>query len=195
MGFFDFLTGGKNPADAASPYLDRIPGELQKYLDPYINRGNSAYDKFNPQLNDMTSDPAAFLEKISKDYQPSRSYQLKRDEALRAAGNSAAAGGMRGSLQDIEGESRLTDALMGEDMQQWLNNVLGIQGRGIQGQQHLYDTGYDASKGLSGDLANILGTQAQLAFQGQNQKNQNMNDIFSAFTNFAGAIPWSKIFS
>jgi hypothetical protein len=184
----DFFKGGKNPADAAMPYLNQIPGMEKGYYDPYIQQGNQASNTLNPQLQQMGGDPTAFLEKIMKGYEPSKAYQLRRDETQQAAGNSAAAGGMRGSINDITNQARLTDSLLGDDMQQWLNNVLGIQKEGNQGLQHQFDTGYDASKSLSGDLSNVLGTQAGLAFQGQANQNQSHSDLLSGLLKALGGV-------
>lgn len=183
----DFFKGGKNPADAAMPYLNQIPGMEKQYYDPFINYGKEAANTLAPQYNQMSSNPAEFLEGLMKDYEPSRSYQLKNEEALRAAGNTAAAGGMRGSLNDIKNSSRISDALLGQDMQQWLQNVFGIQQQGQQGLGHQFDTGYDASKSLSGDLSNILGTQGQLAFQGQANQNRSRSDALSGILQALGA--------
>jgi len=180
--------GGKNPADAAMPYLDQIPGMEQQNYNPYIQRGSTAYDTMTPSLNRMTTDPTGFIDELMKHYQESQGYKLKRDEGLRAAGNTAAAGGMRGSLSDIETESRLADSLLGDDMQQWLQNVLGIQKEGLQGESHLYDTGFDATKNLTGDLSNVLGTKASLAFQGQANKNQQKSDLFSGLMKAFGGV-------
>lgn len=184
----DFFKGGKNPADAAMPYLDQIPGMEKKYYDPFIAHGNEAYNTLNPQISKMGSDPTGFLEGLMKNYEPSRGFQLKRDEMLKAAGNTAAAGGMRGSLSDISNESRISDVLMGDDMQQWLQNVMGIQQGGLQGLSHLFDTGYDASKSLAGDLSNVMGTKAGLAFQGQTNQNQSRSDLLSGLMKVLGGV-------
>ena len=189
MGFLSKMFGAdKNPADAAMPYLNQIPGTIQPLYNPFIQQGQSAYNTMSPQLNQMAQDPTAFLEAMMQGYQPSRGYQLRRDEAQRAAGNSAAAGGMRGSINDITNQSRLTDALLGEDMQQWLQNLMGIQGMGMQGLGQFYNAGYGASGNLASDMSNLLGTQAQLAFQGQSQKNQNKKDMIGGIAKGIGAV-------
>jgi hypothetical protein len=182
----DFFSGGKNPADAAMPYLNQIPGMEHQAYDPYISHGNEAYNTLNPQFTQMGKDPAAFLENIMKGYTPSKSYQLREEEASRAAGNTAAAGGMRGSLNDIKNQARISDSLLGEDMQQWLNNVLGIQKEGMGGLSHIFDTGFSATQGLTGDLSNVLGTQAGLAFQGQANQNQSRADLLKALLGAGG---------
>jgi hypothetical protein len=229
---------GENPANSAMPYLNQTRDMLKPYFDPYINqgqqaygnvaqlmnqgqqaygnfdrlmnRGENAYNAMNPGLTEMATDPTAFLEALMQHYQPSGGYQLKLDEMSKAAGNTAAAGGMRGSLNDIKDQSRLTEMLMSDDMQQWLQNVLGIQGAGMSGLNsfynagnnaagqiyntgnnaagQIYNTGYDATKSLSSDLSNILGTQAQLSFQGQRENNQQKNDLFSGLLSGVGGL-------
>lgn len=179
---------GPNPADAASGYLNQIPGQLHQSYDPYIKRGNDQYDWLNKNYSSMGQDPSGYLNQLLKNYQPSQSYKLRQDEATRAAGNSAAAGGTRGSLNDITNQSRLTDYLMGDDMQQYLQNVLGIQNQGMQGGQHFYDQGYGASMGLGSDLSNVLGTQATNAFQGQQSHNQALQSLFNSLIGAGGMV-------
>jgi hypothetical protein len=184
----DFFKGGKNPADAGMPYLNQIAPMEKGYYEPYIQRGNEASKTLTPQFNQMSSDPAGFLEKLMGKYEPSRNYQLQNDEMRKSAGNTAAAGGMRGSLNDISNEARISDTLMGNDMQQWLQNVLGIQTGGMAGLTHESDTGFNATKGLTGDLSNVLGTQAGLAFQGQANQNQSKSDMFSGILKALGMV-------
>lgn len=184
----DFFKGGKNPADAAMPYLDQIPGMEKGYYEPYIQHGNKAYNTLNPKFTQMGNNPAEFLQQLMGKYEPSRDYQLKNDEMLKAAGNTAAAGGMRGSLNDISHESRISDVLMGDDMQKWIQNVLGIQGKGLEGLGHQFDTGFNATQGLTGDLSNVLGTQSGLAFQGQANQNQSRGDTLSGLLKALGTV-------
>ena len=187
MGFFQDPFGsimekitGKNPADKAMPYLKDIPNMEHQNYDPYVNQGQSQYGSLNQNYGQMANDPAAFLESLMKGYQPSQAFQMKNKNALNAAGNTAAAGGYRGTGNDMNNEGAISNTLMNEDMQQWLNNVLGLQERGTQGQQGLYNTGFNATTGLTSDLANLGGTQASLAFQGQNQKNMNQTDLLKS---------------
>ena len=180
------LGGSQDPAKAANKELDKIPGMEKGYYDPFIQHGKSSYDVFNPVTSQMTSDPAGFLEKMMQSYAPSRGFNLKKDQMLKAAGNSAAAGGMRGSLGDIENESHITDTLMGDDMQQWLQNVFGIQKEGLNSQQHLYDTGYDASKNLAGDLSNVMGTKGTLGFNSAQQHNKSQSDMMATIMKILG---------
>lgn len=191
MSFFskvgDFFTG-EDPSKKANKYLEQIPGMERDIYNPYINQGQEAYGNISAPLGQMASDPAAFLENLMKMYQPSTQFNLLKDAGLKAGGAAAAAGGTRGGIDDISNQAHIVDSLMGNDMQQWLQNVLGIQGTGLAGEQGIYGQGYNASNALGGDLANVLGSQASLAFQGQAQKNANRNSLFSGLTGGIGAI-------
>lgn len=191
MGLFDDFFGGdddkSNPADAAMPYLQQIPGMEKQYYNPYIDRGTAAYGTMNPVYQKMSSDPSSFLNALMSAYKPSANYNMQEDEMTRAAGNSAAAGGMRGGIEDIKNQARITDTLMGKDMQDWLGNVLGIQKSGLEGEQGLYNTGFDATRDLAGDLSNVMGTEGSLAFQGQKEQNQRQSDLLSGLMKLVGA--------
>jgi hypothetical protein len=198
MGFADWgrkifdpgniFTKQGNPSDAAMPYLNKIPGVLNDTYGDYMKQGQAEYPQLSSEYNSMGSDPAAYLESIMKNYKPSAGYQFKQDQMLKAAGNSAAAGGTRGSINDIQNEGHLTDMLMGDDMQNWLNNVLGIQQQGMGGQQHLYDTGYGATQNYASDLSNLYGTQAQSAYNGVASRNAANQDFLSGLFGTAGGV-------
>lgn len=184
----NLFSGGKNPASAAQPYYNQIPGIAQQYMQPYVQQGQQAYQNMQPQLQQMSQNPTEYLNQLLSQYKPSEAYQNSRDEAMRAAGNTAAAGGMRGSSQDSMGEGRLVDSLMGQDMQQWLQNVRGLQTEGLQGQSGIYGTGANAGQSLENDLQNSLAQQGNLAFYGQAQKNANQSDLFKGLTGGIGGL-------
>jgi hypothetical protein len=177
----------KNPADAASGYLDQIMPMLKQYLEPYINRGNAAYDVFAPQYSKMGANPAEFLSGLQAKYQESPWEKIKRNEAMQAAASTANAGGYRGNIGDIINQGRLSERLQGAGMQDWLAQVLGIQGAGLNGLQNTYNQGAEASRSLAGDWANVLGTKSQLAYNGANQRNQNLTNLFSMIGSLGGA--------
>jgi hypothetical protein len=177
-----------NPADKAMPYLDALPDELKQYFQKYMNYGDNAYNMMNPVLSQMLTDPGAYMNKLMAGYAPSTQYKLDENAMTKAAANSAAAGGMRGSSQDINNEAKITDRLMGNDMQQWLQNAMRTNDTALQGYGHLFDTGFNANQAYAGDLGNIRGSQAQLAFQGQREANQNKNDFLKALIGAAAVF-------
>lgn len=186
MGFLDFLTG-KNPAKAAQPYLQQIPGAVQPYYQPYINQGQQSGSAASGIYNQMSSDPTAFLNQLMSGYTPSQGYQFQADQAQKAASNAAAAGGYRGTSFDQMQQAELANALASQDMYKWLEQVLGVQGVGLGGQQHLADQGFQASTGYGDVLGNTLGAQGGLAYQGQAQKNKQNADFLQLLSSLGGA--------
>lgn len=146
--------------DLAINELNKIPGIAQSNFNPYIQRGQQAQDLANTQFNRMSANPMGFLDEITSGYKPSSGYQFREKKALEAARNSAAAGGLSGTGFDQREQAELVNGILGQDMQQYLANVLGIQGSGLAGQMHEADRGYNASS----QMADMLATnQSQLA--------------------------------
>ena len=167
--------GSSNPADAAQPYLNQIPGVAHQGYDPYINRGLDAGGKAQTQYDRLLSDPTGFINEIMKNYKESDSYNFAKDRLTKEMGNTAAAGGIAGTPLDQMNQAEGVQGLLSKDMQQYLQNALGVYGTGLSGEQGLYDTGFNASSNLTDALGGALNQQAGLAFQGQQQKNMDRN--------------------
>lgn len=176
----------QNPANAAMPYLDQIPGEAHKLYDPYITRGHQAGDRLSSEYDKLLSDPTAFINKIMEGYKTSEGYNFQKDELMKELGNNAAAGGVAGTPYDFDRKSERVQGLLSQDMQQFLQNVLGRYDKGLAGEQGFEQEGYDASGKLTDILGGALNQKAGLAFQGQQQNNANRNAIFSALAKALG---------
>lgn len=188
------LTGGLsmlpglfgNPADDAMGYLNKIGDTARQQYEPYQQQGQEAYGQMSPALGQMSSDPSGYINKMMGGYQQSPQFKNSLQEALRAAQNTAAAGGMVGSGQDQLGESRLADYMSQNDMQNYLNNVMGAQKTGLQGEQNVYGQGYDATKQLTDSLMNMFGSQSTLAYKGAENQNQMFGDMAKMFMSPGG---------
>lgn len=91
-------------------------------------------------------------------------------------------------MQDIGQSANISESLQGQDMQRWLQNVMGTQMAGMQGLGHISDQGYGASGSLASDLANVYGQQGQYAFQGARERNQRAADRAAASQGLFGSI-------
>ncbi len=189
MGLF---SSGKNPADKAMPYLNQIPGAVQPYYQPYIDQGQQAGQSAGAQYGRMANDPMQYLEELMGGYTMGDGFKRKEQRLLNTASNAAAAGGFAGLPYDQEQQAGITNALMDESMQQWLQNVLGIQGAGLQGQQHQADLGYGASTGYGDILGGSLNQMGGLAFQGQQQRNQDRSGMRNMLAGLlGGGMGWA----
>jgi len=188
MGWF-----GSNAADKASPYLEQIPGVAHEYMDPYVQQGQAASQQLPSHYDRLMNDPKGYLEEILQGYKPSSGYNYKAKNLMQSAQNSAAAGGFSGTNTDTQQQQELLNSLMGTDMQQYIENIMGIHNQGLTGTQGIADTGYKASSDLSDTLGNNLQTQGSLAYQGQAQKNSNMsaliNSLIGGASYAAGGLP------
>lgn len=156
------IFGGKSSRKAGQT-LGQIPEYGRQAYNPFIQQGQQATNQLNPLYQQFAGNPTDYYNSILGQYQPSAGYQYKQDKLNQMAHNTAASGGYAGTGGDVQDRSELFNALMGEDMQQFLQNILGIQGAGMQGLQHQADTGYNAA----GSLADYLGGANQL--QARNQ--------------------------
>lgn len=178
--------------EEANRYLEQIPGIARGELNPYITRGTAAQEAALEQYNRMSANPMDYINQIIAGYKPSEGYKFREGQALDAARNAAAQGGLVGTRYDQQQRAALVNGLLGEDMQQWLGNVMGAQGVGLAGQQHVADTGFGASSDLANILASSLSERAGLGRVREQEANadrrQAMADLNASRGGFAGGL-------
>lgn len=175
-----------NPAKAAQPYLNQIPGAVSPYYQPYIQQGQQAGSQAASVYERMSQDPTSFINQLMSSYSPSKGFQFQKDLALKEQRNTAAQGGFSGTQYDQMRQAELANSLANKDMYTWLNTVLGAQGAGLSGQQQLANQGFGASTSLGDIMGSNLAQQGALAFQGQNARNQQLSGLLGAGAGLAG---------
>lgn len=160
-----------NPSNAAMPYLNEASPLLTSYLSPYINEGNNAYNAMFPQLSSLIQNPGEFINQLGQGFQASPGYNWNVSQMERAANNAASAGGMLGSPQHQQQVAQMVGGLANQNYYQWLQNAENMFGQGMGGLQTIYGTGANTANNLSSALANILQSQANLAYAGNADKN------------------------
>lgn len=183
-------SGFSNPADAGMPYLEKVPGYVDQYMNPYINMGQEAGNIAQQQYAQMAGDPTQYYNDIYDQYDVSPYAEFQQDQMTEAAGNSAAAGGFAGTESDIQKQSELTNAILSQDWQQYLQQILGIQGMGLNGEQQMYQTGYGASSQALNTNAQNATQEAGMAYGGQQSQNSynaaTANGLMSSLFGAAG---------
>jgi len=193
MSFYDSMFGSSsNPYDAAKPYLNQMPSYIDKYMNPYINMGQTAGNIAQTQYGQMAQDPSAYYNSIFQSYEPSDYYKYMSDQLGKTQSATAAAGGFSGTESDINNQMTTKNALMSKDWQDYLNNLLNIQGTGLQGEQQMYTTGYGASNNALDQYMKYLMGSAGMAYGSTNYQNQMNNAqnqaIMSAATSALGML-------
>lgn len=188
MSILSKLFGGRsNPMDAANQYLNQIPGLGHKGYDPYVNAGLDASGKTKSQYESLMSDPTGFINKLMEAYKPSESYGFQKEQLTKDMGNTAAAGGIAGTPLDQMNQAEGIQKLLSGDMQQFLQNALGVFGTGLEGEEGIAGRGFDATKNLTDLLGGALNQQGGLAFQNAQQKNSDKNGWFQMLAKALGA--------
>jgi len=203
-----------NPAEAANPYLAQVPALAQQHLAPYLQRGtqgdnnatNAYYRSYNEYANpanvypqeynnpegiypaeytQMGQNPVRFVEDIMRNYEPSRGYNYKQNRMLQAMRNSAASGGFAGTEIDRENQANLVREMLGQDMQEFLGNILGVQQHGLAGRAAGIEKGLAGrERGLERGLLGRERAQARLGEMGERQATQG----FGAATSLADIL-------
>lgn len=198
MGWFDDLFGGgKNPADAANPYLNQISGKTAPYLKPYSDAGQGALKPLEDNYSKLLENPGDFLNKMGASYQKSPGFDAAMKNALMASNHAAAAGGMAGSPANQYDAMKSATDLSNQDYDTWLNHTLGLYGEGLSGEQDMSHMGLTAGTSLADLIAQQLAQQGAYAYQGQAGKNAGMSSLFGnlgkgvlgAFGGMGGGIP------
>jgi len=178
---FDSIFGSsKDPMKAANPYFQKAEDAMRQYMQPYVDMGAGVAPGLLGEYGKMMNDPAAMLEMFMSGYEPSKQYQMQEDRMGQAASNSAAAGGFRGAPLEQANQQEITQGLLSQDMDKWLQNVMGIHSGGLAGNQGIFNTGYNASTGLSSDLSNLYGTQASMAYGSEKDKQAQQQGLYGS---------------
>lgn len=163
----------KNPADAGMKYLDQIPGAVGGYYDPYIHGGQ-----------DMMQHPeqaGQAINQIGSQYQQSPGFKFALQQALQGAGHASAAGGMAGSPQHEQQNMGIATQLGNQDYYNWLNPAMDMYKNKTQ-------MGFDASKGMSDQIAQALAAKSQLGYQGQVNQNQQQGSQWGDILGGIGSL-------
>ena len=176
----------KDPASMANKYYNQMEGRTGQYLNPYINQGLGAMGQLGGQYSSLINDPSGMLAKFGANYKQSPGFQNQLKQALAGAGHAAAAGGMAGSPQHEQQNMQLASDLSAQDYNNYMNQVMGLYGQGLQGQQGIAGMGFGASRDMANNIAQLLEQQAQAAYQNQAAKRSGFSNFLSGLGGLAG---------
>ena len=190
-GVSNLVSGGGNNASAdmekalqqAQEIMKQYYGEAKGYMQPFYDTGKQAMGDYTKALSGM-SDPTAYYNKIMSQYSMSPSAQFQQQEGIKAANQSSAASGMLGGGAEQKALSDWNQQLSSRDMQQYYNNINGINSQYMGGEQGLMSQGYNAGSQIGNwGMATgkeLAGLQSQI---GQAQ----------AYGDLASAAGWNQM--
>lgn len=196
LGGITGLFGGNNDEEEeTNKILNQIPGELRKYLEPYIKAGQGALGNLNDvsgEYQKLYQDPNSIISRIGAGYKQSPGYQWRLNQGENAITNAAARGGMAGTAQHQQEAGQLAEDLANQDFNDYMKNALGLFGTGLTGrtgiEQGIFNTGATSAGDLATSLANVLKAKAGLNYQRGSQQNALNSDFLSSILGNAGNI-------
>lgn len=192
-GMFDSLGslfGGafglmNNPYGDAANQFKKYSNKSAGYQNPFFNLGKESIGQYQDWLSGM-KDPTEFLNNLIGNYQQSEGSKYLQDQAMKAATNAASASGLTGSTPFQLQAQQNASGIASQDMNNWLQNALGINNQYGQGLWGNIGAGQNAANNLSNIFGN-LGSNLGGAKFGQHQlNNQNFSDIFSGLLGLFG---------
>jgi hypothetical protein len=152
----ELFSGGKNPADAAMPYVNQIPGQSSQYMQPYFQAGTGALPNLQDQYSKLLSNPGGMANKIGESYHQSPGFKFALEQALASGNNAAAAGGMTGTPQHEFQAQQNATGLANQDYNNYMQNAMGMYGAGLTGQQGMAGMGQQAGQSLMDQISHVL---------------------------------------
>lgn len=168
--------------DSGAPY-DRARQQYEKYgqkaigaQQPFYQAGVNSIPQYQNWLNRMEN-PTDFINNMMGQYQESPYAKYLQQQSMRAGENSASASGLLGSTPFAQQMQQNSANIASGDMNQWLQNVLGVNTQYGQGVGNMMNMGQGSANSLSniyGNMGNQMGATAYGEKAGQLQDRSNM---------------------
>lgn len=161
--FFHPDRGYKSAADTLQNYFN----QSGTYYQPLINEGQSAYGDLSSAMKALL-DPAALENQWAQSYTESPYAKQVESEATSRGLNAASSLGLMGSSPALQAIQGGTSAIVNEDRQNFLNDLMQkyLAGTGIA--QNIFNTGAQASGQMGQNTLNMGEDMAKLMYGQQN---------------------------
>lgn len=167
---------GASPYSAGMKPLKDYSQQAIDYQNPFYKGGTDAIPKYTNWLDTM-KDPSQFINNTMNSYQQSPFAKFQQQQSMRAANNSASANGLLGSTPMQMQAQQNAQNISSQDMQQWLQNVLGVNSQYGQGQQGMVGMGQNSANNMSSIMSQLAQLMSGAQYGQQAGSNQDMGNI------------------
>jgi|GEM_PF-2695379 len=193
----DFSGGGEKTLQSAQDYIQQMGQQAIGQLAPYQQAGYGGLQQYMQALQPY-ADPSQMYSQIMGGYQTSPAAQFQQQEGLKQLQNAMESRGMAGSGQEMKDVLGYSQGLASQDMQQYLQNILGMGQTYLGGEAGLGQIGLGAagqmgqfgltSAGQYGNLAaQLANVQAQAEAQKEASESGLAGMLGGASSGLAGA--------
>jgi hypothetical protein len=163
---------------AYQPYFDKATNAQQ----PYTQAGQNAIGPYQNMLGQM-SHPSDFINQLMGQYQESPWAKFQQQQGTRALQNQGSASGLTGSTPMAQFAQQQGQNISSQDMQKWLERVLGVNTEALGGYNNLIGHG----AGAANSLTSLYGQGAQdmgaMAFGQRAGKQQDQSNMWGGLAN------------
>lgn len=177
------MFGSSNPYSSAMDQFSQFTNKAESAQNPFLQAGQNAIPGYQNWLNTM-QDPSAFINNLMGGYQESPWAQYEQQQAMRAGTNAASASGLSGSTPMALQMQQNASNISSQDMNQWLQNVLGINTQYGSGLNNLMGIGQNSANALTGFYGNMANDMGQAAYGKQAYNNNGMSNLFGSLAGF-----------
>lgn len=170
------------PYQKASDTLTQYLPQAQSYLNPFVQAGQGAIPQFQQWLKSM-QDPSEFINNLMGKYKESPFAKYQQQQGVRAAQNLGSASGLTGSTPLTQFAEQNAENISSQDMQNWLERVLGINSQYGGGEFGLMGQGEEAGNALTQLMQNFMNNQANLKYGSEAAKEGKRGNIFQSIAN------------
>jgi|HubBroStandDraft_3_1064219.scaffolds.fasta_scaffold83971_2 hypothetical protein len=179
--------------DSSAPYGAAMD-QYKKYFDqanqtqqPFYNAGTQAIPQYQDFLKQMQN-PSGFINNLMGQYQESPYAHYQQLQAQRAAQNYGSANGLTGSTPLMQQAQQNASNISSGDMNNWLNNVLGVNTQYGQGIGNLIQGGQGSANALTDLLSKYGELMGQGAYNEGAAENNDFSNLLGGIGNIASAL-------
>lgn len=163
------------PYDAYGNAYGGYAGQAVGSQQPFYGAGQSAIPQYQQWLQQQ-SDPSGFINHLMGQYQESPYAKYLQQQGMRAGTNAASASGMTGSTPFAQQMQQNSAGIASGDMQNWLNNALGVNTQYGQGLNNEVGWGQHSADNMSNTYNQEAQNMGQAAYGSQAGHNQDFNN-------------------
>lgn len=174
----NLFTDPGQPYQAAMNQFQNWNQKAANVQNPFLQAGQGAIGNYQNWLHTMQN-PAAFQNQLMNQYQESPYAKFQQQQAMRSAQNAGSASGMLGSSPLTMQEQQNASNISAGDMNNWMQNALGINTQYGQGQANMMGMGQNAANALTGLYGQEAQGMGEMAYGQGTAENQRTGNIFS----------------
>lgn len=181
--FFGGLTGNSGaPYQAGMDQLQKYFSQAQGLQNPFYNAGTQAIPQYQNWVNSM-SHPTDFINGMMNQYQESPWAKFQQQQGIRSAQNIGSANGLANSTPMTQFAQQNAQNISSQDMNQWLQNVLGVNTQYGSGLNNQMNMGQNAANSMTNMLSQMGNSMAQGAYGQSAGQQQDHNNIIGGLMN------------